>query len=337
MASCSGSAVWRWLVFQSTTSQPPSGSAYTASMRPRTTWPASTRANGGSTALGTRSANGPDSNVEISSRSSSSSSMPRSPRPGRSSGSSSDCWPKRASTQAWKRVPKRAAGDGLRGIGLASSRANCSGSSRSRASAVADRLLGSGTSTTPIRSARASVSEPLELRVPLGDRRALHELSSSARVPVDSEVAIASRTSPAATSRRSCSSVRTGDGHATDGGSPAAGSESPPPAVAARRPAPLPSPPARPAPPAGTARARSGFCRVGLHWYAETHSSCLARVNATYPSRSSSSCLVVLGGGLELVDRRLVEAAQLGHVGGVAAQGRRQHPGHGRSTGSGRW
>ena len=61
MASCSGSAVWRWLVFQSTTSQPPSGSAYTASMRPRTTWPASTRANGGSTALGTRSANGPDS------------------------------------------------------------------------------------------------------------------------------------------------------------------------------------------------------------------------------------------------------------------------------------
>ena len=38
--------------------------------------------------------------------------MPESPRPGSSSGSSSSCWPNRASTQAWNRVPNRAADDG---------------------------------------------------------------------------------------------------------------------------------------------------------------------------------------------------------------------------------
>ena len=37
---------------------------------------------------------------------SASSSMPASARPGSSSGSKRSCWPKRASTQAWKRVPK---------------------------------------------------------------------------------------------------------------------------------------------------------------------------------------------------------------------------------------
>ena len=55
-------------------------------------------------------------------------------RPGRAGrrGRSRSCCPKRASTQAWNRVPNRAAGDGCRGIGRARSRANASGSSRSR-------------------------------------------------------------------------------------------------------------------------------------------------------------------------------------------------------------
>ena len=52
-----------------------------------------------------------------------------------------------SSIQAWNAVPNRAAGAGGRGIGRASSRANASGSSRNRASAVTDRLLGSGRST----------------------------------------------------------------------------------------------------------------------------------------------------------------------------------------------
>ena len=55
-------------------------------------------------------------------------------------------------------MPKRAADDGGRGIGRASSRANVSGSSRSRPSAVADRLLGSGTAMSELRSRRASAS-----------------------------------------------------------------------------------------------------------------------------------------------------------------------------------
>ena len=160
------------LVFQSTTRKPSVAvacSAYTASMRPRTTCPASTSANGGSTATGVRSANAPCSNGAISSRRSSSSSMPGSPRPGSSSGSTSSCWPNRASTQAWKRVPNRAAGDGCRGIGRASSRGEPSGSSRSRASAVADRLRGQGHVDVLGAVAPGLGQQPLELGVPLGD------------------------------------------------------------------------------------------------------------------------------------------------------------------------
>ena len=101
----------------------------------------------------------PDSKRAISSRRSSSSSMPRSPRPGRSSGSSSDCWPNRASTQAWKRVPKRAAGEGCRGIGRASSRGEPVGVvAQPRHGRRRQARRAAGTSTTSERSARASVS-----------------------------------------------------------------------------------------------------------------------------------------------------------------------------------
>ena len=81
--------------------------------------------------------------------------MPASARPGSSSGSKSSCWPKRASTQAWNRVPNRAAGDGWRGIGRARSRRTGPGRRAAAASAVADRLEGSGTSTVvgPVRGA----------------------------------------------------------------------------------------------------------------------------------------------------------------------------------------
>ena len=82
--------------------------------------------------------------------------MPASARPHSSSGSIRACWPKRASTQAWKSVPNRAWCDGGRGIGRASSRASASGSSCSRASAVADRLDGRGTAMSVARDARAS-------------------------------------------------------------------------------------------------------------------------------------------------------------------------------------
>ena len=58
---------------------------------------------------------------------------------------------KRASTHAWKTVPNRAARDGGRGIGRASSRANASGSSCSLSRAVAERLLGSGTGIDVLR------------------------------------------------------------------------------------------------------------------------------------------------------------------------------------------
>ena len=85
-----------------------------------------------------------------------SSSMSRSARPGRSSGSRRGCCLKRSSTQAWNRVPNRAARLGGRGIGLASSWANASASSCRRSSAVADRLPGSGTAISALRSDRAS-------------------------------------------------------------------------------------------------------------------------------------------------------------------------------------
>ncbi len=92
-------------------------------MRPRTTWPSSTSANGGSTATGVAVGERRPARTARSARArSSSSSISASPRPGSSSGSSSSCWPNRASTQAWNRVPNRADGDGLRGIGRASSR-----------------------------------------------------------------------------------------------------------------------------------------------------------------------------------------------------------------------
>ncbi len=80
---------------------------------------------------------------------SASSSMPTSARPGRSSGSSSPCWPKRASTQAWKRVPNRAAGRGRPGhrAGQLGGEAR-RGRRAAGANAVADRLDGSGTAIT---------------------------------------------------------------------------------------------------------------------------------------------------------------------------------------------
>ena len=124
--------------------------------------------------------------------------MPRSPRPGSSSGSSSSCWPKRASTQAWKRVPKRAAGDGCRGIGRARSRANVSGSSRSRASDGRGQARRAAARRRPATRSRAGlVEQPLELVVPLLDRGLAGRSMSSTRV-----VGASGRTAARAPARR---------------------------------------------------------------------------------------------------------------------------------------
>ena len=85
--------------------------ANTASMRPRTTWPAEhqrERAARPRAAAGRRRVR-PRSGPMSSARSASSS-IPESARPGRSSGSQQRrSWPNRLSTHAWNRVPNRAA------------------------------------------------------------------------------------------------------------------------------------------------------------------------------------------------------------------------------------
>ncbi len=73
-------------------------------------------------------------------------------------GHSVDREPKCDSTQAWKRVPNRAARDGGRGMGRASSAVNASGSTDSRSTAVAERVPGSSTVCSPERASTASVS-----------------------------------------------------------------------------------------------------------------------------------------------------------------------------------
>ena len=80
----------RWPVFQSTTSNPPSGeSANTASIRPRTSRPPISVSNGTSTSAGHRSAHSPASNRDLSSARSGSASAGQasSAAPSRSSGS----------------------------------------------------------------------------------------------------------------------------------------------------------------------------------------------------------------------------------------------------------
>ena len=120
--------------------------------------------------------------------------MPVSPRPGRSSGSSRLCWPNRASTQAWKRVPNRAAGEGGRGIGRARSAANCSGSSRSRAIAVADRLVGQRDLDRRRRGRPGPRPAAARARRPT-PRRARPRRGRAARRRPSSTLAMAARTS----------------------------------------------------------------------------------------------------------------------------------------------
>ena len=107
---------------------------------------------------------------------------------------------KRSSTQAWNRVPNRAARLGGRGIGLASSWANASGSSCRRSSAVADRLPGSGTTISALRSARASTRS----RSTSASQSATRALSTMSRSS-SSASGSAARTSAAASILRSAS------------------------------------------------------------------------------------------------------------------------------------
>ena len=105
--------------------------------------------------------------------------MSASARPGSSSGSSSSCWPNRASTQAWNRVPKRAAGDGGRGIGRARSAAKPVGvvaqpRQRGRRQARRQRhaIVRRPVAAWPPSSSR------VELVVPLLDRASSSSMSS---------------------------------------------------------------------------------------------------------------------------------------------------------------
>ena len=291
-------------------------SAYTASIRPRTTCPPSTSANGASTA--TRHAaprTGPASKGAISSARSLSSSMPRSPRPGRSSGSNRSCWPNRASTQAWKRVPNRAAGDGWpRHRPGQVTRRSASGSSRSRATAVADRLEGSGTSTSSERSRARLGQQPLELGVPLGDharprprrapgpRRRRRRAGSWPRAPRS-----------AASSRRSASAVCSVTGQAAVVAPAAAGSACP----------------SRASPPSGRALAPAAqrlhhrhLVRRGPERRLARRAPQVGRDPELVPGPGEGDVaepelllrLGVAGGGLERLEVGLVVAAQLGQV-----------------------
>ena len=91
---------------------------------------------------------------------------------------------------------------------------------------------------------------------------------------------MAARTSPAASMRRSCSAVRTVEGQGTDVTSACSGLVSPGSGATGQSTG-CPSSSSTRRTVSWYGEGSSGFWRVGLHWYDETQSSCLARVNAT--------------------------------------------------------
>ena len=168
-----------------------------------------------STRYGVRWAYGVRSNASLSAASSRSSAIsagsdPASSPPGSSSGPSigSVSSSNRDSTQAWKRVPRRAAaGCGGRGMGRASSRAKPSGSAASRSSWEAEREAGSGTS----RDGRAGAPQLARRALPGRGPRRRSSRASSGRQPVpdaDGACASARGSAPSALSCVPASSSR---------------------------------------------------------------------------------------------------------------------------------
>ena len=113
-----------------------------------------------STATGDRFAHSVARNASRSACSSRSSAVESSSAPGSASTSTREALPYQPSTQAWKRVPRRACGDGSAGTGRRRCCANSAGSLSSLTSADADRCAGqlhlAGRSCAPARARPAA-------------------------------------------------------------------------------------------------------------------------------------------------------------------------------------